>query len=317
MKKRLFFLFLNLFLISVLAPVIIAETGETGRAVRTPESVLSSFLYAYPDKIGTITKEPDDWRIEIGNSAFWWADGRFLPESLLVSESKFTSYPFYTYTSHLPPIVEPSPELKQRLEERINNREVNPPRRYPGVYNAIWRIENEITAWNQSKTAFMFGHKLMIHRDLLDELASIEEELTARAAGDGELRAYIESIRNVEGYSWRRIAETGSLSYHSYGAAVDFLTKSTGGKSMYWLWQKNFDPEWYLLPYEKRHMPPDSFVEAFERRGFIWGGKWFYYDTMHFEYRPEILALNGWLKEERPNPVTGVIETAWIPPGEL
>ena len=62
-------------------------------------------------------------------------------------------------------------------------------------------------------------------------------------------------------------------------------------------------------------MPPDSFIEAFERRGFVWGGKWFYYDTMHFEYRPEILALNGWLKQEQANPFTGITETVWVPPG--
>ena len=31
-------------------------------------------------------------------------------------------------------------------------------------------------------------------------------------------------------------------------------------------------------------------VEIFERHGFIWGGKWSYYDTMHFEYRPELLS---------------------------
>ncbi|MDD5211432.1 MAG: M15 family metallopeptidase, partial [Sulfuricurvum sp.] len=24
--------------------------------------------------------------------------------------------------------------------------------------------------------------------------------------------------------------------------------------------------------------------------GFIWGGRWYHYDTMHFEYRPELLA---------------------------
>jgi hypothetical protein len=28
-------------------------------------------------------------------------------------------------------------------------------------------------------------------------------------------------------------------------------------------------------------------VDIFERRGFVWGGKWYRYDTMHFEYRPE------------------------------
>ena len=63
-------------------------------------------------------------------------------------------------------------------------------------------------------------------------------------------------------------------------------------------------------------MPPETFIEAFERRGFVWGGKWFFYDTMHFEYRPEILALNGWLKEEKTNPVTGIRETIWVAPGD-
>ena len=34
-------------------------------------------------------------------------------------------------------------------------------------------------------------------------------------------------------------------------------------------------------------------IKAFESFGFIWGGKWRYYDTMHFEYRPEILVLSN------------------------
>ena len=29
----------------------------------------------------------------------------------------------------------------------------------------------------------------------------------------------------------------------------------------------------------------------FERHGFIWGAKWFHVDSMHFEYRPELIAL--------------------------
>ncbi len=44
-------------------------------------------------------------------------------------------------------------------------------------------------------------------------------------------------------------------------------------------------------------MPPlpvvsgDQAAKAFERHGFIWGAKWYHFDTMHFEYRPEIIAL--------------------------
>ena len=32
-----------------------------------------------------------------------------------------------------------------------------------------------------------------------------------------------------------------------------------------------------------------SIVRIFEKHGFIWGGAWYHYDTMHFEYRPELL----------------------------
>ena len=35
---------------------------------------------------------------------------------------------------------------------------------------------------------------------------------------------------------------------------------------------------------------PREIVDIFEKHGFIWGGKWYHYDTMHFEYRPELTA---------------------------
>ncbi len=31
-------------------------------------------------------------------------------------------------------------------------------------------------------------------------------------------------------------------------------------------------------------------VRIFEKHGFIWGGRWYHYDTMHFEYRPELVG---------------------------
>ncbi len=30
-------------------------------------------------------------------------------------------------------------------------------------------------------------------------------------------------------------------------------------------------------------------IDIFERHGFIWGGRWYHFDTMRFEYRPELL----------------------------
>jgi hypothetical protein len=36
----------------------------------------------------------------------------------------------------------------------------------------------------------------------------------------------------------------------------------------------------------------NQIVKIFESKGFVWGGKWWHYDSIHFEYRPE-LTLPG------------------------
>jgi hypothetical protein len=33
-------------------------------------------------------------------------------------------------------------------------------------------------------------------------------------------------------------------------------------------------------------------IAIFEAHGFIWGGKWHHFDSVHFEYRPELTALD-------------------------
>ena len=39
-------------------------------------------------------------------------------------------------------------------------------------------------------------------------------------------------------------------------------------------------------------MPPEQIVSIFEKEGFVWGGKWFKFDNIHFEYRPGVLILS-------------------------
>jgi hypothetical protein len=81
-------------------------------------------------------------------------------------------------------------------------------------------------------------------------------------------------------YNCRAVADTGAPSPHSYGIAIDLNTASAD----YWYWQPHADP----LPYRNRI--PAAIVAIFEKHGFIWGGKWYHYDTMHFEFRPELLG---------------------------
>ena len=90
------------------------------------------------------------------------------------------------------------------------------------------------------------------------------------------------AFRTVGGsFNWRRIAGTSRMSTHSYGIAFD-LNADLGG---YWRWSNR--PEGDAGAYDNRI--PQDVVQVFERRGFIWGGKWHHFDGMHFEYRPEII----------------------------
>lgn len=89
-------------------------------------------------------------------------------------------------------------------------------------------------------------------------------------------------FRDVGGsFNWRPIAGTRRYSAHSYGIAFD-LNTALGG---YWRWSGR--PEGDAGAYDNRI--PREIVEAFERYGFIWGGKWHHFDGMHFEYRPELI----------------------------
>jgi hypothetical protein len=83
-------------------------------------------------------------------------------------------------------------------------------------------------------------------------------------------------------YACRPIVDTGQPSMHSYGAAIDL----NFALSDYWYWQRAGSG---AINYRNRM--PNEVVEIFERYGFIWGGKWYHYDTMHFEYRPEVIGL--------------------------
>jgi hypothetical protein len=96
-----------------------------------------------------------------------------------------------------------------------------------------------------------------------------------------ELKPYVSNIGGT--YKWRKVAGTDRLSLHSYGIAIDINVK----ESNYWQWDCKCKDEKTILGYTN-HIP-QLIVDIFEKQGFIWGGKWYHYDTMHFEYRPELL----------------------------
>jgi peptidoglycan L-alanyl-D-glutamate endopeptidase CwlK len=109
-----------------------------------------------------------------------------------------------------------------------------------------------------------------------EKLAAVAAELEKLPAA---LKAY--AIKSEGTFYWRKIARSERLSAHSFGIAIDINTDH----SDYWQWAK---PGADGRPLYRNRIPMEI-VEIFERHGFIWGGKWEHFDTMHFEYRPELL----------------------------
>ncbi len=99
---------------------------------------------------------------------------------------------------------------------------------------------------------------------------------------------------NGGGYAARCIAGTTRLSVHSFGIAFD-INPQYGNYWQYGLSSKMSEEQVrqkkIVLVYKNRI--PIEIVKAFEKHGFIWGGNWYHFDGMHFEYRPEFLALKA------------------------
>ncbi len=106
-------------------------------------------------------------------------------------------------------------------------------------------------------------------------LAAISRELDDLPAED---KKYLYPLGGS--YVCRTVADTGQPSQHAAGAAIDI----NPAYSDYWLWRR---PRGHVPVYANRI--PQEIVTIFERHGFIWGGRWAHFDTMHFEYRPELL----------------------------
>lgn len=118
-----------------------------------------------------------------------------------------------------------------------------------------------------------------------DQLARVSRELDLLPAA---MTKYLVPMSGT--YNCRPIARTNRLSVHAFGAAIDI----NAGFGDYWLWARRADGAvvW-------RNRIPERIVEIFERHGFIWGGRWYHFDSLHFEYRPELIALakRGWPRE--------------------
>jgi cell wall-associated NlpC family hydrolase len=87
---------------------------------------------------------------------------------------------------------------------------------------------------------------------------------------------YIKYLQNVDvTYYYRAMGSSGDELPHRYGIAIDLERKITTCRRP--------DAE-----NRCKNEIPQKIVEIFEKYGFVWGGRWYRFDTGHFEYRPEM-----------------------------
>jgi len=165
-----------------------------------------------------------------------------------------------------------------------------PQRREPGIDHDPGRVRVtailaaifpvQVDKIEQLTWVSWFGTRLHVHRLIAPALERVRGRIEAAIAKNPSLRPWLD--RPGGAYVYRPIAGTDRLSAHSFGIAIDIDPK----RCEYWRWDHNLQgnsQKPFLRPI------PAALVEAFESEGFIWGGRWYHYDTMHFEYRPELL----------------------------
>ena len=122
------------------------------------------------------------------------------------------------------------------------------------------------------------GRQMLQVTEINDVAARLERIVAELERLPDLLKAFL--VPSAGTYNCRPVADTGLPSMHGSGAAIDINV----AKSDYWAWARRRGEIAY------RNQIPFEIVGIFEEAGFIWGGKWYHFDTMHFEYRPELLV---------------------------
>jgi hypothetical protein len=183
------------------------------------------------------------------------------------------------------------PDLKDMFTQQYPQGELKLP---PAVNADPSRIRNEaffMKVYGSSKkeveshlTTITWCPKLVGQKIVVTKINGVDKQLikvSAELDKHPELKKYLTNIGGT--FNWRNINGTNRPSMHSFGITVDINT----AYSDYWQWTCKCTAENSVIKYTNRI--PQLIVDIFEKYGFIWGGKWYHYDTMHFEYRPELL----------------------------
>jgi len=295
MKKKiiLFIIILIFFAINNDAEQTLTPEELDPTLITDAELVMKALYEAFNDQIDKVEYRKNDWAILMKGVWYYYAKGNLLPERELKNMAKYRAYQFYKYPVELPPQTEVSPEEVEMYLSWTNPTGANMLSRSGFFLDVLWKASTIKETEKQIVDITFLGKNTSIHKGIQPKLAIIEKQIQEAAKTDDTIKTWIENLSPAGGYYYRAIANSKSRSYHSYGLAIDLLPEKLDDKQTYWLWASKERDDWWNVPYSERYHPPKKVIEIFESYGFVWGGKWVMFDTMHFEYRPEVLILNG------------------------
>ena len=265
-----------------------AHVGDSG--MREMKALAS----AYPASISDATKHDGDWAVKVNGEWFYWAHGRILPASQrgrwrhYIRRWDRAVYP----VGSLPPIPRLDPQAEARLRKTIGEFGLHPPHMSQDFLKRLFGATSRNAIRSQLVTVNFLGFRVLVNRRIAKPLRRVAAECRSLSQTDPRIAAFFRNLAHIEGFRFRHVAGTAYCSYHCYGLAVDLIPRNYG-KAIYWrwVWMSDKAGKWWATPYSQRWMVPPQVVSAFEKHGFVWGGKWMFFDDMHFEYRPEIIIL--------------------------
>ncbi|MGE0159913.1 MAG: M15 family metallopeptidase [Gemmatimonadales bacterium] len=258
-----------------------ALTCSLASAQVQPDPAVRAFREAYAPFIDSVTYRDGDVVFAMRGRSVRFDGGRMLDESRLDRRASCDPV-FYRYS------IEPLRQAPVPATEF--------PTSCRDVLEILWGSTETEVRRHCSPVAFL-DHRMIVNDVLIAPLQAVERDVRELSSRDAAVAEWIAEIEITYSFINRDISSSDTPSFHSWGLAFDLVPRSYEGRHAYWRWSRAMDREgWQDIPLEARWSPPPSVVEIFERHGFVWGGKWGYFDTIHFEYRPEILAYNRLLE---------------------
>lgn len=235
-----------------------------------PTGVLR-LLKAYPDHLSSATR-----------NSIVWKDGTTMPYDDGIADKSFQ-------------VLLDNPDLQDQVERMAypmgkdyptpaRNDDPGRIRYEPFFLKMYGNSKDEVQKKLTTITWMPKTYNVKLQVTTVNEIHKKLEAISACLDTMPQLHKYLENPGGT--FNWRVIAGTTRLSTHSFGMTIDINVKY----SHYWRWAVSDPVEDSPRTITYKNQIPLELVEVFERYGFIWGGKWYHYDTMHFEYRPELIS---------------------------